>query len=536
MENLPPEVIVLILLLLRVEDALSLSAVSRTLRRAVTSCSRYWMRLTPVGHSPQTLMSIANCKSQWDAFLSYCRQMIEVKRMFAVDRKRIPRVEHQKKHTWIDKTVLAQEADAARTTPLAGASCLVSGLRRGVLCGNCMAGKDPNTLPADSYGMVCYRTTSEGAVQKAWSLGDVSESVLFATDPIAPFLVVLTRASRGVILEWIDVTSGVTLWKSQLDLSLKLGKDPYSNTTRRTHGAMLHYDKYPNHSVLCPHCGLAIRSQSDARGQGIAIIFVPDIRGEAHQFASHTSACHIVEPDQHLPPLNDCLVVLVKASLPVSGVIDANPPKPCKGHELVTYCSSEGGKCSVIRSVIRYDDEAKRFQYHILSVAPSPASAKLDMVAITTSPPFLVALDAVDSEVHEHVHLQASVFDVETMECVRSMTLEHEFIRRRSLFGHVGDISVSIHLCTASFLVLFAGDSGSRGAKCMCFSLATRKCVGQLELPYYSYAGHAVVMNRALFESPVHVGEDQLYKLPLLAILTILHGGAYGRADVYLNM
>ena len=505
MENLPPEVIVLILLFLRVEDALSLSAVSRTLRSVVTSCSRYWREgLRALGHSPQSVTFM----NQWDAFLSYCRQTTEVKRMFAVDCERLPSL------------VGPPTVDGILTTTLlAGGSCLVRGLSN-LPSSNGSSQYQSEThskMPGVSYGMECYRGTSEGAIHKVWSLGGAKKCVLFATNPIAPFLVVLTRASRGVKLKWVNVTSGVTLWKSELD---KLPRMKHMHTNRPS----LYCDQYPSHGVLCPHCGavVTIRSQSATRGRGIAIIYVPDTPGGAHQFVPHTFTCHIVESDQCISQLHDCLVVLVKASPPVSAIIDANPPKPCREHELVTYCSSEGGKCSVIRSVIRYDVEAKRFQYHILSVAPSPVSAKLDMVAITTSPLYLVTLHAVNSEVHEDAHLHASIFDVETMECVRSIALEHEFyydINQAGLPTLPSGTSVSVHLCTACFLVLFVRDYWIGCTKYLCFCLDTGKCVGQLEIQETHYRRHAVVMNQALLESPVHVSEDQLYKLPPLAIL-----------------
>ena len=83
---------------------------------------------------------------------------------------------------------------------------------------------------------------------------------------------------------------------------------------------------------------------------------------------------------------------------------------------------------------------------------------------------------------------------------------------------------------------MFLGDCSTHHTKYLCFCLDTGKCVGQLELQIPHYPKYALVMNQALLESPVHVSEDQLYTLPLLAIL---HGVAVPQEEqshTYLNM
>lgn len=508
MDNLPPELITLILLPLGVKDALSLSAVSWTLRHVVTSCDQYWREecLTAVGQSSQPLMSVA--KNEWDMFVSFCRQITEVKRWFAVDYEVLAvRAELELQlEGFLD---LHQGVVRVETTPLAGRSCLVR------VVPSSSEGSHTSSVyyksSAICYKMACYRNTSEGAIHMSWSLGDAKKFVLFATNPLAPFLVVLTRVSRGVKLKWLNVTSGATLWQSELD---KLPRMKHANET------VLHFDKYPAHSELCPHCGavITLRSRSPINGRGIAIVYVPE-RG-AHQLVPHTFTCHIVESDHCIPPLHHCLVFLVRTGHPVSRDVGTHPPRPCKEHGLVTFTSNVFGEYSMLRSAIRYDAGAKRFQYSVLCETRHPISVTLDTVGIAASPLHLVTLDAVVSEDLNHAHLQASVLDIETTGGVRRITLEYEFSNDISQYLAIPlkDSPVSVHLCTACFLVVSVRDHLIDSIKYLCFSLATGRCIGQLDLPGCDHR-EVIVMNRALLDSFVHVSEEDLYELPLLAVL-----------------
>ena len=133
--------------------------------------------------------------------------------------------------------------------------------------------------------MVCYGGTSDGSIQRPGRWGKLrSVFYLLLTQQHHFGWYSYTSASRGVSLGWIDVSSGVTLWKSEKFTNEFCEEQVcpciYAN------GAILHCSQYP--SVLCPHCGAVICPQLDASGRIIAIMYVPESAGGAHHFSPHT--------------------------------------------------------------------------------------------------------------------------------------------------------------------------------------------------------------------------------------------------------